>query len=109
MGAAVGRFKQLKVSLCVALTDISGRAQFWVIHHLSKQARTEKPAWIVWLKINLCSPIFLLIFCMCIKDLPPAVKKVHVSQQSLPWLQQFGKSNSITKPLISIQKVTGKH
>lgn len=61
------RVKQLKVSLRVVPTDISGRGQFWVIHHLPKQTHTEKPVQVLWLKINLCSPIFLLIFYKCIK------------------------------------------
>lgn len=33
-GLGRGSIKQLQVSLCVPLTDISGRGQHWVIHHL---------------------------------------------------------------------------
>lgn len=36
MGGAMEGAEQLKVPLCVALTDISGRGQLGVIHHLPK-------------------------------------------------------------------------
>lgn len=55
---AVGEDKQLKVPLCVALTDVSGRGQLGVSPHLPKSTCTEKPAQILWLKINLHSPSY---------------------------------------------------
>lgn len=36
MCGGLGAAEQLKVPLCVALTDISGRGQLGVIHHLPK-------------------------------------------------------------------------
>ena len=76
-GRGGGRAEKLKVSLCVALTDVSGRGRFRVIHRVPKLTRTEELAQILWLKINLCSPTFLLTFCKCTKALPPTVRKVH--------------------------------
>lgn len=61
----------------VFLSDISGRGQHeWFIIYPSRL--TERPAQILWLKISLCSLIFLLIFYNCIKDLQSTVRKVHL-------------------------------